>query len=82
MPDHEGSTWWISFPWLDGITSAANDTMGIAVQAQEALESAVAAAAALPPAVEYSVVPLYDVSSYKNPVAVLVPFDASVLAAA
>lgn len=81
-PGDDGHTWWISFPGLDGVTSAADDALGIAAHAREALESAVAAGLALPPAVEDGVVPLYDPNHYENPLVVLVPWDAVALAAA
>jgi predicted RNase H-like HicB family nuclease len=35
-----GTTWWISFPGRDGITSVADDAGQIVAQAQDALASA------------------------------------------
>ena len=43
------TTWWISFPGRDGITSAADDAGQIVVQAQDALASAAMYGRRLPP---------------------------------
>jgi predicted RNase H-like HicB family nuclease len=81
-PSDDRRSWWISFPGLDGVTSAADDAAEIASQARDALESAVAAGLALPPAIEDGIVPLYEISDYENPLVVLVSVVAPVSAAA
>jgi hypothetical protein len=63
-------TWWISFPGLDSVTSAADDAADIASQARDALASAVSAGVALPPAIEDGVVRLYEISDYDSPLVV------------
>ena len=81
-PSDDGTTWWISFPDLPGVTSAADRPEQIAAQAQDALASAVEAGATLPRAIEDGAVPTYDLGGYANPLVLLVPYDAPVLAAA
>jgi predicted RNase H-like HicB family nuclease len=51
-PSDDGATWWISFPGLPGVTSAADGAEQIAAQARDALTSAVHAGVILPPAIE------------------------------
>jgi predicted RNase H-like HicB family nuclease len=75
-PSDDG-TWWISFPNLPGVTSAADGPDQIAPQAQDALASAVEAGAVLPPSIEDGVIPPYDLGDYQNPLVVLVPYAAS-----
>jgi predicted RNase H-like HicB family nuclease len=75
-PADDGKTWWISFPGLDGITSAADDPGSIATQAADALASAVEAGMTLPPAIEDGAVPSYDGADYEHPLVVLVPYVA------
>jgi len=75
-PSDDG-TWWISFPNLPGVTSAADGPEQIASQAQDALTSAVEAGAILPPAIEEGVIPQYDLGDYQKPLVVLVPYAAS-----
>jgi predicted RNase H-like HicB family nuclease len=75
-PSADG-TWWISFPGLPGVTSAADGPERIAPQAQDALASAIEAGAALPPAIEDGVIPPYDLGEYHNPLVVLVPYAAA-----
>jgi predicted RNase H-like HicB family nuclease len=81
-PSDGGTTWWISFPGLSGVTSAADGPEQIAAQARDALASAAEAGATLPPAVEDGALPVYDLSEYDNPLVLLVPYEAPVLAAA
>jgi predicted RNase H-like HicB family nuclease len=80
-PSADG-TWWISFPGLPGVTSAADGPEQIAPQAQNALASAIEPGAALPPALEDGVIPPYDLSEYRNPLVVLVPYIAPAAVAA
>jgi predicted RNase H-like HicB family nuclease len=70
----DGGAWWISFPGLPGVTSAADGPEQIAPQAQDALTSAVEAGAVLPPAIEDGAVPPPDLGEYRNPLVVLVPY--------
>jgi predicted RNase H-like HicB family nuclease len=79
-PSGDG-TWWISFPNLPGVTSAADGPERIASQAQDALISAVEAGAALPPSIEEGVIPPYDLGDYQNPLVVLVSYEAPAPAA-
>jgi len=74
-PSDDGKTWWISFPSLPGITSAADGPTEIAVQARDALESAAAAGLELRGSVEEAGVPAFELADYKNPLMVLVPFE-------
>ncbi len=73
-PSDDRKTWWISFPGLDGVTSAADDAADIAAQARDALASAAEAGVRLPPAIEDGVIQLHDIAAYDNPLVVLVPF--------
>jgi predicted RNase H-like HicB family nuclease len=66
--------WWISFPGLPGVTSAADRAARIVAQAQDALTSALEAGGSLPPAIEDGVIPQYDLDNYQNPLVVLVPY--------
>jgi predicted RNase H-like HicB family nuclease len=75
-PSDDGKTWWISFPGLPGVTSAADGPEHIAAQARDALASAVEAGAALPQAIEDGAIPVYDLGDYANPLVVLVPYAA------
>jgi hypothetical protein len=77
-PSHDGKTWWISFPGLDGVTSVADGPGQIAIQAADALASAMEARARLPLAIEEGAIPHYDIAEYENPLVVLVPFVAPV----
>jgi predicted RNase H-like HicB family nuclease len=81
-PADDGKTWWISFPGVDGVTSAANGPGEIATQAADALASAVEAGAILPLAIEDGAIPRYDIAHYEKPLVVLVPYSAPVSAAA
>ncbi len=77
-PADDGRAWWISFPGLPGVTSAAGGPEQIAAQAQDALASASEAGAMLPAAIEDGGIPPYDRSEYHNPLVVLVPYAARV----
>ena len=81
-PSDDGTTWWISFPNLPGVTSAADRPEQIAGQARDALASAVEAGAQLPRALEDGEVPAYDFCEYSNPLVLLVPYASPVPAAA
>jgi predicted RNase H-like HicB family nuclease len=80
-PSDDGKTWWISFPGLPGIASAADRPEQIVTQAQDALASALEAGAVPPPAIEDGVIPPSDLSEYHNPLVVLVPYDVPAAAA-
>ncbi|MEA2776240.1 MAG: HicB like antitoxin of bacterial toxin-antitoxin system [Acetobacteraceae bacterium] len=73
-PSDDGKTWWISFPGLPGVTSAADGPEQIAAQARDALSSAIEAGAMVPLAIEDGSIPLYDLGEYHNPLVVLVPY--------
>jgi predicted RNase H-like HicB family nuclease len=81
-PSDDGKTWWISFPGLPGVTSAADGPEQIAAQAHDALASAIEAGAPLPPAIEDGAVPPYDLGEYHRPLVVLVPYAETVTATA
>ncbi len=71
------TTWWISFPGGDGITSAADDAGQIVVQAQDALASAAMDGRRLPPAIEDGATPPTDQSEFDQPaMVVVIPFAA------
>jgi len=80
-PSEDGKTWWISFPSLPGVTSAADRPEQIVMQAQDALASAVEAGVVPPEAIEDGVVPPSDLSEYHNPLVVLVLYDIPAVAA-
>ena len=79
-PSDDGKSWWISFPGLPGVTSAADGPEHIARQAQDALSSAIEAGAVLPPAIEDGVIPRYDLGEYANPLVLLVAYEPVVAA--
>ncbi len=69
-------TWWLSFPGLPGVFSAADDAGEIVTQATEALETAINAGLKLPPSVEDGAKPPTDLSEFEQPtIIVVVPFD-------
>jgi predicted RNase H-like HicB family nuclease len=80
-PSDDGG-WWISFPGLPGVTSAADGAAQIVAQAQEALTSALEAGASLPPAIEDGVIPQYHLRDCQNPLVILVPYTMPAPAAA
>ena len=80
-PSDDGKTWWISFPGLPGVTSAADGPEQIVTQAQDAMASAVDAGAVPPTAIEDGVIPPYDLRDYHNPLVVLVPCNMPATAA-
>jgi hypothetical protein len=70
-----GTTWWISFPGRDGITSATDDAGQIVAQAQDALASAAMYGGRLPPAIEDGAQPPANLSDYEQPtMVVVIPF--------
>jgi predicted RNase H-like HicB family nuclease len=81
-PSDDGQTWWISFPGLPGITSAADRPEQIAAQARDALASAVDAGLELPPAIEDGAVPPSDLTDYDSPLIVLVSYARTPVAVA
>ena len=71
------TTWWISFPGRDGITSAADDAGQIVVQAQDALASAAMYGGRPPPAIEDGATSPTDLSEFDQPaMVVVIPFAA------
>jgi predicted RNA binding protein YcfA (HicA-like mRNA interferase family)/predicted RNase H-like HicB family nuclease len=72
----DGTTLWISFPGLPGVTSAADRPEAVVRQAQDALASAIEAGVLPPPAIEDGMSPPADLSGYHNPLVVLVPYEA------
>ena len=80
-PSDDGKTWWISFPGLPGITSAADRPEAIVTQAQDALASAIEAGVTPPPAIEDGVKPPSNLSKYHNPLVVLIPCEIPATAA-
>jgi predicted RNase H-like HicB family nuclease len=81
-PSDDGKTWWISFPSLPGVTSAASSPADSVFQAQDALASALGTGVALPPSIEEGVIPYYDLNEFHNPLVVLVPYTAPAPASA
>jgi len=77
-PSDDGTTWWISFPGLPGVTSAADRPEQIAEQARDALASAVEAGATLPRPIEEGDIPAYELREYSNPLVILVPYIAPI----
>jgi len=76
-PSDDGKTWWISFPGLPGVTSAADGPEHIATQARDALTSAIEAGAVLPPSIEDSGIPSYDLNEFENPLVLLVAYESA-----
>lgn len=81
-PSDDGATWWISFPGIEGVTSAASSLAEIVSQAQDALASAVEAGVILPPSIEDGATPPGNLDGFHKPLMVLVPFSAPVTASA
>jgi predicted RNase H-like HicB family nuclease len=77
-PSDDGKTWWISFPGIPGVTSAADGPEQIARQARDALTSAIESGAMLPPAIEDGVIPPHDLGEYENPLVFLVAYKPAV----
>jgi predicted RNase H-like HicB family nuclease len=70
-----GTTWWISFPGRDGITSAADDAGEIVAQAQDALASVAMYAGRMPRSIEDGAKPPADLSDFEQPAfVVVIPF--------
>ena len=74
-PSADDHSWWISFPALPGVTAAANTPGQIPRRAREALASAAAAGARLPPPIEKAGVTPYDLDDYRKPLVLLVSVD-------
>jgi hypothetical protein len=70
----DGHSWWISFPGLPGVISAANSPGQIARQARDALASAAEAGAGLPPSIEDAGLPPYDLFGFRDPLVLLVSY--------
>jgi predicted RNase H-like HicB family nuclease len=79
----QGTTWWISFPGRDGITSATDDAGEIVAQAQDALASAAMYGGRLPIAIEDGATPPTDLSEFEQPtMVVVIPFEPATAAKA
>jgi predicted RNase H-like HicB family nuclease len=75
-PSDDGKMWWISFPGLPGVTSAASTPGEIVAQAQDALASATENGVALPPSIEDGALPPNDLTEFDKPLIILVPYTA------
>jgi predicted RNase H-like HicB family nuclease len=74
----DGRTWWLSFPDLPGVYSAAFDPADIQAQVRDALDTAVDAGMALPRSIEDGAMPPADLSEFEEPtVVVVVPYEVS-----
>jgi predicted RNase H-like HicB family nuclease len=71
----DGHGWWISFPGIPGVVTAANSPGQITRQARDALASATEAGAILPPAVEDAGIPLYDLAGFRDPLVLMIGYD-------
>jgi predicted RNase H-like HicB family nuclease len=76
-PISVGEAWWISFPGVPGVTSAADGPDQVLPQARDALATAIEAMRTegrTPPAtIEGGEFPAYDLADYEHPLVVLVP---------
>ena len=71
-----GRTWWLSFPGLPGVFSAADDAGQIVAQATDALDTAVDSGLALPRSIEDGAKPPADLSEFEQPtIVVVIPFE-------
>jgi predicted RNase H-like HicB family nuclease len=71
-----GRTWWLSFPGLTGVFSAADDAGQIVAQATDALDTAVDSGLALPRSIEDGAKPPADLSEFEQPtIVVVIPFE-------
>ncbi len=73
-PDDSGG-FWVSFPGMDGITSAAENAAQIVPNARDALESAVMYGARLNRSIEDGANVPANLADYENPLIVVVPFE-------
>jgi predicted RNase H-like HicB family nuclease len=71
----DDGSWWISFPGIDGVISAAEDPDHIVRQAQDALATAVDTGRVLPPAIEDGGIPTYNLAEFDRPRVVVVPYS-------
>ena len=81
----DGGTWWLSFPDVPGVFSAADDARQITAQAQDALATAVMDGERLPPksSIEDGAMPPVDLSEFEQPaLVVVIPFAAADVARA
>jgi hypothetical protein len=62
----DAHSWWISFPGLPGVISAANSLGQIARHARDPLASAAEAGATLPPSIEDAGIPPYDLFGFRS----------------
>jgi predicted RNase H-like HicB family nuclease len=75
----QGRTWWLSFPGLPGVYSAADDAGDIQAQVQDALDTAIDAGMGLPRSIEDGAKPPADLSEFEQPtIIVVVPYEHSV----
>ena len=78
-----GRTWWLSFPDLPGVYSAADDPGDIQAQVRDALDTAVDAGMGLPRSIEDGAKPPADLSEFEQPtIVVVVPYAPAVTAKA
>jgi predicted RNase H-like HicB family nuclease len=74
-PSMDNHSWWITFPALPGVVTAANSPGEITPKARDALAAAVGAGAHLPPPIEEAGVPPYNLGDYNKPLVVLISVD-------
>ena len=74
-PSMDNHSWWITFPALPGVVTAANSPGEIARRAGDALAAAAEAGATLPPPIEEAGVTPYDLNDYNKPLVLLVSVD-------
>jgi predicted RNase H-like HicB family nuclease len=71
-----GRSWWLSFPGLPGVFSAADDAGLIVAQATDALDTAVESGLPLPLSIEAGAKPPADLSGFEQPtIVVVIPFE-------
>jgi predicted RNase H-like HicB family nuclease len=79
----DGRTWWLSFPDLPGVYSAADDPGDIRTQVRDALDTAVSAGMGLPLSIEDGDRPPADLSAFEEPTIVVVaPYEPATVAKA
>jgi predicted RNase H-like HicB family nuclease len=71
-PSMDNHSWWITFPALPGVVTAANSPGEIVRKAGHALAAAVGAGAKLPPTIEEAGFPPYDLNDHNKPLVLLV----------
>ncbi len=74
-PSIDNHSWWITFPALPGVVTAANSPGDIARKAGDALAAAVEVGAKIPPPIEEAGITPYDLDEYNKPLVLLVAVD-------